>query len=138
MDVCTARGPQGPACLALAMALQLDAQGAAAAEAAVGSPEAGAGALHGQAVRHASSYQVLPSTLDWSGGCTVASPGSPWPSKRLSAMLFLAETTRPLRPLFLGDHETAGTTVMAGKGAEPLNERTDKRTNEITDNELME
>ena len=53
-------------------------------------------------------------------------------------MLFLAETTRPLRPLFLGDHETAGTTVMVGKGAEPLNERTDKRTNEITDNELME
>ena len=46
-------------------------------------------------------------------------------------MLFLAETTRPLRPLFLGDHETAGTTVMVGKGAEPLNERTDKRTNEI-------
>ena len=37
-----------------------------------------------------------------------------------------------------GDHETAGTTVMVGKGAEPLNERTDKRTNEITDNEFME
>ena len=48
MDVCTARGPQGPDCLALAIELQLDAQGAAAAEAAVGSPEAGAGALHGQ------------------------------------------------------------------------------------------
>ena len=48
MDVCTARGAQGPACLALAMALQLDAQGAAAAEAAVGSPEAGASTLHGQ------------------------------------------------------------------------------------------
>ena len=48
MDVCTARGPQGVACLALAMELQPGAQGAAAAEAAVGSPEAGAGALHGQ------------------------------------------------------------------------------------------
>ena len=46
MDVCTAWGPQGPDCLALAIELQLDAQGAAAAEAAVGSPEAGAlGAL---------------------------------------------------------------------------------------------
>ena len=42
MDVCTARGPQGVACLALAMELQPGAQGAAAAEAAVGSPEAGA------------------------------------------------------------------------------------------------
>ena len=48
MDVCTARGPQGPDCLALAIELQLDAQGAAAAEAAVGSPEAGAVPLHGQ------------------------------------------------------------------------------------------
>ena len=48
MDVCTARGPQGPGCLALAMELQLDARGAAAAEAAVGSPEAGASTLHGQ------------------------------------------------------------------------------------------
>ena len=48
MDVCTARGAQGPACLALAMELQLDARGAAAAEAAVGSPEAGASTLHGQ------------------------------------------------------------------------------------------
>ena len=41
-------------------------------------------------------------------------------------------------PVATGDHETAGTTVMVGKGAEPLNERTDKRTNEITDNEFME
>ena len=48
MDVCTAWGPQGPDCLALAIELQLDAQGAAAAEAAVGSPEAGAVPLHGQ------------------------------------------------------------------------------------------
>ena len=105
--------------MALAMELQLDARGAAAAEAAVGSPEAGASPFTARAVRHAPSHQVLPSTWDRSGGCTVASPGSPWPSKRLSAMLFLAETTRPLRPLFLGDHETAGTTVMVGKGAEP-------------------
>ena len=48
MDVCNAQGPQGPGCLALAMELQLDARGAAAAEAAVGSPEAGAVPLHGQ------------------------------------------------------------------------------------------
>ena len=49
--------------------------------------------------------------------------------------------TQNTRASASGDHETtetAGTTVMAGKGAEPLNERTDKRTNEITDNEFME
>jgi len=50
----------------------------------------------------------------------------------------LSRHTQNTRASASGDHETAGTTVMAGKGAEPLNERTDKRTNEITDNELME
>ena len=38
--------------MALAIELQLDAQGAAAAEAAVGSPEAGASTLHGQGFSH--------------------------------------------------------------------------------------
>ena len=57
MDVCTAWGPQGPDCLALAIELQLDAQGAAAAEAAVGSPEAGAGAVHGQGCERLISHQ---------------------------------------------------------------------------------
>ena len=47
-----------------------------------------------RAVRHASSHQVLPSTLHRSGGCTVASPGPPWPSRRLLAMLFLADPVR--------------------------------------------
>ena len=48
MDVCTARGPQGPARLSPATEPQLGAPDAAAAEAAVGSPEAGAGVFHGQ------------------------------------------------------------------------------------------
>ena len=38
MDVCTAWGPQGPDCLALAMELQPGAPDAAAAEAAIESP----------------------------------------------------------------------------------------------------
>ena len=46
--------------------------------------------------------------------------------------------TQNTRASASGDHETAGTTVMVGKGAEPLNERTDKRTHETTDNEFME
>ena len=48
MDVCTAWGPQGPARLSPATEPQLGAPDAAAAEAAVGSREAGAGMLHGQ------------------------------------------------------------------------------------------
>ena len=63
MDVCTTRGLQGPARLAPATEPQLGVPDAAAAEAAVGSREAGAGMLHGQGCETRITTNGLPNTL---------------------------------------------------------------------------
>ena len=94
MDVCTAWGPQGPDCLALAMELQPGALDAAAAEAAIespgsrGVPRVGHGSLDLNMSRMVDRYLGRP------GARTRRSPVLPGRSSLPSAMLFLADPVR--------------------------------------------
>ena len=94
VDVCTARGPQGPARLALAMELQPGAPDAAAAEAAIespgsrGVPRVGHGSLDLNMSRMVDRYLGRP------GARTRRSPVLPGRSSLPSAMLFLADPVR--------------------------------------------
>ena len=94
MDVCTAWGPQGPDCLALAMELQPGAPDAAAAEAAIESP----GSRRVPRVGHGSLDMNMSILVDRylgrPGARTRRSPGPPGRSSLPSAMLFLADPVR--------------------------------------------
>ena len=94
IHVCTAWGPQGPDCLALAMELQPGALDAAAAEAASespgsrGIPRVGHGWLLMNMSRMVDRYLGRP------GARTRRCPGPPGRSSLPSAMLFLADPVR--------------------------------------------
>ena len=91
MDGCTAWGPQGPDCLALAMELQPGAPDAAAAEAAIESP----GSRGVPRVGHSSlDLNMVDRYLGRPGARTRRSPVLPGRSSLPSAMLFLADPVR--------------------------------------------
>ena len=94
MDVCTAWGPQGPDCLALAMELQPGAPDAAAAEAAIESPGSRGVPRVGHGSLDLNMSILVDRYLGRPGARTRRSPGPPGRSSLPSAMLFLADPVR--------------------------------------------
>ena len=94
IHVCTAWGPQGPDCLALAMELQPGALDAAAAEAATESPGSRGVPRVGQGWLDMNMSRMLDSYLGRPGARTRRSPVLPGRSSLPSAMLFLADPVR--------------------------------------------
>ena len=94
MDVCTAWGPQGPDCLALAMELQPGALDAAAAEVATESPGSRGVPRVGQGWLDMNMSRMVDRYLGRPGARTRRSPVLPGRSSLPSAMLFLADPVR--------------------------------------------
>ena len=94
MDVCTAWGPQGPDCLALAMELQPGAPDAAAAEAAIESPGSRGVPRVGHGSLDLNMSILVDRYLGRPGARTRRSPVLPGRSSIPSAMLFLADPVR--------------------------------------------
>ena len=94
MDVCTAWGPQGPDCLALAMELQPGAPDAAAAEAAIESPGSRGVPRVGHGSLDLNMSILVDRYLGRPGARTRRSPVLPGRSSLPSAMLFLADPVR--------------------------------------------
>lgn len=94
IHVCTAWGPQGPDCLALAMELQPGALDAAAAEAATESPGSRGVPRVGQGWLDMNMSRMVDRYLGRPGARTRRSPPLPGRSSLPSAMLFLADPVR--------------------------------------------
>ena len=94
MDVCTAWGPQGPDCLALAMELQPGAPDAAAAEAAIESPGSRGVPRVGHGWLDMNMSRMVDRYLGRPGARTRRAPVLPGRSSLPWAMLFRADPVR--------------------------------------------